>query len=262
MSNESPGALTPELIDELCSADIDGELDAACADLGIPVDDARAAIATNATRRGALARASSAVGAPLDGDSLDELERRRIARLASGRAFRSKVQDRRRLVFLGAAAVVAAIAIVAVIATRNNGGDKHVAVRGGAGPSTQTTLDIGIVKTGHEIESKLTAPTSDAALGGPGNPTSESSATAPHTGKSVSTGATSTPAPGATASRSATRCLASLPGAADASGLQVVATAQLRNRSVVVARGTLRGKHAIWAFVPAKCTPVLFYDGP
>src|SRR4051794_41932798 len=71
--------LTAAALDELLSADIDGELDRAAADLGVTPEAAQAAITTPAAvaRRAALTRASELVGSdlPLPSGDADRLLR-------------------------------------------------------------------------------------------------------------------------------------------------------------------------------------------
>jgi hypothetical protein len=278
MSNDSTRALTPELIDELCSADIDGELDAACAELGINVDDARAAIAASSARRDALTRAGVAVGETLPGDELDELERRRIVRFASGRAPHANVRDRRRAVLLGAAAVIAAVAIVAVVVSQFSGNDSSNKASSAKASATTvappTTVNLGVVQNGPDLARKFEAFAAGHASGSAGasngSPAADSTrAASKQTGGQFSTESNAPHASGGGAAAGVgspatgvpTRCLTTLPAASDATGVEIVATARLHGEWVAVARGLLRGRPALWAFRPADCSVVAFYNG-
>jgi hypothetical protein len=139
--NTPDAPLTPETLDELLSADLDGEFERAAAELGFTVDDARDALdAAPATpqRRAELIRARELLAAPvsvapsvtarlvaaaLDG-SVDELRAGRQRRTRSWR----------RLVTVAAAAAVAA-GVVALVATNRHAG-RSSTVASGALPKT------------------------------------------------------------------------------------------------------------------------------
>ncbi len=124
---ESP--LSPEILDELLSAEIDGELASAARDLGLTLDDATAALAADPgadRRREALRRARELLAAPaplnpsvelrLVATAIDRSTRERHARRARPR------RARQALTAVGSvAAAVAVIAGVLVLAANNRG---------------------------------------------------------------------------------------------------------------------------------------------
>lgn len=103
---------SPELLDELISAEIDGELDAACRDLGIPPEEAARLVAAAAARRDELARARTLLGAPPPLDDLLAARLRVGARRATAPARRAAGERRRRLRSLRLAGAAAAVLVV------------------------------------------------------------------------------------------------------------------------------------------------------
>ena len=125
--NPTHEPLDERVLDELLSADLDGELAAAAADLGLSVDEARAAISSAAAvaRRAALGRASAAVGAsvpPLDPDTTARLvtasitEARKDDELGTARRRRERRGDTARRVMVVAGSAAAAIAVIVGLA--------------------------------------------------------------------------------------------------------------------------------------------------
>lgn len=102
--------LPPETVDELLSAALDGELDAAAADLGVDLETARAAVSAHGERQEQLARARDAVA---DVQPLDEVTRRRLVSGAMAAAAPAVGAPRRRPAF--AVGGVAAAALVALL---------------------------------------------------------------------------------------------------------------------------------------------------
>ncbi len=270
MTNDAPTPhLDPELIDELCSADLDGELDAACADHGIGVADARVAIEAHSARRGELAGAGARVAALTADDELDELERRRMSRAATSRATRrASVRDRRARVLTAVASIAAtAAAVTAVVVLTRGGGNSSSKSAGTTAPhataaaTTPATVDVGTITDGRDLARRLhvTAAPQPSALGhsASGTPQSQSRGysdlAASTTGPSTRAGAAGAAAPA--------RCLPGLPLAAGATGVRIVAAARYQGEALNVARGTLGTTVVLWAFRPADCSVAVFYTG-
>jgi hypothetical protein len=80
MNGPEPEPLSPDLVDELLSAELDDEFDAAARELGLEPATARARLAATPgveQRRAALARAQAFVASD-EGDALDDVTRRRL----------------------------------------------------------------------------------------------------------------------------------------------------------------------------------------
>lgn len=101
--------LPPETVDELLSAVLDGEFDAAAADLGNDLATARTAVAAHGERLEQLSRARDAV---VDTPPLDEVTRRRLVSGAVIAATPAVHAPRRAVAVNG---VVAAAAVVALL---------------------------------------------------------------------------------------------------------------------------------------------------
>ena len=114
-------------LDTALSADLDGELDGYASDLGLPVDDVRAALAgpTTVARRAALVAARDALrddpGAPVP---LDDVTRRRLlAGAGVGSAARSAPRrDRGRLLRAAAAAAITLLVLGGLYAILHDSG--------------------------------------------------------------------------------------------------------------------------------------------
>jgi len=109
----TPEPLDPELLDELVSADLDGEFDAACADLGLDPAGARDRIAAtpgSGERRAALAAARDALAEPVPVDDVLAARLRAQARTAAGTGTAARRGARTRV--LGAIAAAAAVVVV------------------------------------------------------------------------------------------------------------------------------------------------------
>ena len=133
--NDRERPLSPDVVDELLSAEIDGELDRAAADLGLTLGEARAALDTApdvAARHAALIRARDllATSSPLDAGretrlvtaALDRFteERRDASRLRTRRLEKHRFANSWRvLVAVGSTAAV--VAGVVVLAATNPG---------------------------------------------------------------------------------------------------------------------------------------------
>jgi hypothetical protein len=118
-----PTPLTPETLDALLSAELDGDLEAAARDLGLSASEARARLTATAgvdARRAALTRARDLLASrpPVEASVEDRLVAAALARddLATVRARRARRQRQwRALVATGS--VAAAIAVVVGIAS-------------------------------------------------------------------------------------------------------------------------------------------------
>jgi hypothetical protein len=129
MNDTTP--LTADQIDELLSAELDGEFDAAARDLGLDPADARARLATEApavdARRGALAAARDALAEP---PAIDELVAARVrakaikaAGVAHDDAQHSSRTHRLRRLAAVSGGLAAAIAVIAGLAVVLQGTD-------------------------------------------------------------------------------------------------------------------------------------------
>jgi hypothetical protein len=164
--------LPPGTLDELLSADLDGELERAAADHGLPLDDARAALAEPdaVARRAALARARDLVVPavplhPADADRLvaGALERAREENeIAAARRRRNRVDAGRR-VAIAAASIVVVFGGIAVLArgttSSSSGGSKssaaaRPALRSSPAPESRS-LSLGDVSTDDALRAKV-----------------------------------------------------------------------------------------------------------
>ena len=116
---DTPRPLDPEHVDELLSADLDGELAGAASDLGYDADQVRAQIASDAelrARRDTLDRARHELG------SFSPLDDVTSARLRAAARAELRQPNRTRLYAIGgaiAAAVAIVVAIVAVVSSQS-----------------------------------------------------------------------------------------------------------------------------------------------
>jgi hypothetical protein len=155
--NENPPPLSPEHVDELLSAELDGEFDAAAIDLGLDPDRATELLAATDgvdARRRQLEAARGVLG---EVPPLDELTATRL-RTAAVAAASVSVDDparvRRRRAWTGVAgiaAVLVAVLGIATVANRNSSNPAEVATAGesnsnasrSAGPTTAPPLPSG-----------------------------------------------------------------------------------------------------------------------
>ncbi len=277
MSNDDPRPptpiLSPELLDELCSADLDGELDAACEDLGVPIADARDALAAYGPRRRQLDGARAAVGTTDDTDALDELDRRRIVGATVARFARPRSATRLRpvLAVVAAAAAVALVAIAATSLRRHDSAKSTAAGPSAAATATTTTVaprDLGDVADGRDIAQRLGIAHAPAPAPATTNAEQSYSVTTtasgqPSTQRSVDG---KKPSPlsdrfNLTEAANPQRCLADLPEASGSTGLRIVATARWHGETITIARGALNGAVVLWGFRPSNCTIAVFYTG-
>jgi hypothetical protein len=172
MSDEptpAPAPLGAADLDALLSAELDGDLAGAAADLGLAPDVAAARLAATPgaqQRRAALAGARELLGAPVAG--LDEHVRSdlvdaavRAARpddLAAARARReARHPPRARWLAASAAAVVALGLVVGVALTAGDDDRSDVAASGGTGPDDDGAAlpDVGEVRDQHQLRDRL-----------------------------------------------------------------------------------------------------------
>jgi len=170
----APTPPPPGPLDELLSADIDGELERAAAEHGLTLAAARAAIATPeaVVRRAALTQARELVAhpVPLDPDDADRmvaaaLERARHENeLAAARRHRNRFDAARR-VAIAAAAIVVVFGGIAVLARDNtsssSSGSKTASVgnagRSIAAPASSPAAELGDVSTSRALRAKVLA---------------------------------------------------------------------------------------------------------
>ncbi|HTK17160.1 MAG TPA: hypothetical protein VL769_12255 [Acidimicrobiia bacterium] len=142
MTDRTP--LSPEAVDALLSADLDGDLEAAARDLGLDARAARSRLAETPgveARRVALTRARDLLASrpPLEGARADRLVSAAIApgEMAIARARRNR-NERRWRVLVAAGSVAAAVAIVVGIASLAST-DKNVSSKSSGALSSRTT---------------------------------------------------------------------------------------------------------------------------
>jgi hypothetical protein len=149
---DTPRPIDPEHVDELLSADLDGELADAAADFGYDVDDVRAQLAADAelrARRDALdnARRELAVVRPLDEVT--------AARLRSAAREELRPAKRTRLYAISggiAAALVLVVGVVAVASNHSsNNGAKTEASANVAAPPTRPAAHVPAAVTGTDF---------------------------------------------------------------------------------------------------------------
>ena len=153
--SDAPLPLAPELVDELLSAELDGEFDAAAVDLGMPPATARERLAATPgveERRAALRAASAAVA---DTPALDELQDARSPRPRST-AFRehdvAPVRTRpshRWLVYASGGIAAALIGVFALTALSHESNTTSAASKGAAAPTTRAASGT----SGHGVPS-------------------------------------------------------------------------------------------------------------
>lgn len=169
--------INPDHLDELISADLDGELDRAASELGYPAPAVRAAFATAAAsrRRVALAQARERLGVipALGPDDSRRLVLGALARTEDDLA-RARAQHATRRRFAGSGRVLiavgsaaAAIAVVfALASTANNSGSSKSSAASapitltpppGPAPKSAAPLDLGNVSHPGVLRSKAAA---------------------------------------------------------------------------------------------------------
>lgn len=141
MNDFSIHSLAPDELDELLSAHLDGELDAACADLGYDVGTVRNAIESSpvaAARVAILGRAITAL--ETDGAvELDEISRRRLVKATMGHVPAQRTGGLSWGTAAAGLVAVAAFAGAIFVASRSD----TAADKTASSPQTQTTRNIG-----------------------------------------------------------------------------------------------------------------------
>jgi hypothetical protein len=171
--NDASAPLTADQIDELLSADLDGEFDAAALDLGLTVDEARRRLAASPDvegRRAMLTRARDAMVAPIDG--FDELLSARL-RSKAVKAFEQtrdarvseRSAQRRRGLYTVAGIAAMFVAVVAVGASVSTGdGDRDSTATAGA-PAPSSNADPGVESDASDGVTEYAASPTTPALG-------------------------------------------------------------------------------------------------
>src|SRR5262249_41513615 len=146
--------LRPDTLDELLSADIDGELERAAADLGLTLDDARTATAAPdaVARRAALVRARDLVApggrlarADTDGLAAAALDGARAENeLAAARRRRNRFDAGRRIA-IAAASIVVIFGAIAVLARGTTTSSNSKSANSSSAP---TTVEFGAPEAG------------------------------------------------------------------------------------------------------------------
>jgi hypothetical protein len=146
--NDTPAPLEPDQLDELLSAELDGEFDAAARDLGLRGDEAVARLQATPgveDRRRALAAASGALGEVPEIDELlaARLRAKAVRSLEEADARRADDRARRRnrlLVSAGgvAAALLAIVALAAGLGTHSSSSSNSKASSASSGADTST----------------------------------------------------------------------------------------------------------------------------
>jgi hypothetical protein len=148
---DTPRPIDPEHVDELLSADLDGELADAAADFGYDADDVRAQLATDAelrARRDALdnARRELAVVTPLDEVT--------AARLRNAAREELRPAKRTRLYAISggiAAALVLVVGLVAVASKHSSSTETKTAASNVAAPTHPAAPRVPAVATGTDF---------------------------------------------------------------------------------------------------------------
>ena len=140
-------------LDTALSAELDGELDAYAAELGLPADDVRAALATPpaVARRAQLAAAQDALRTEPVPDALDDVTRRRLLAGAGVGTSRAPAhRDRGWLLRPAAAAAITLVVLGGLYAIfHDSGGSGGSADKSGAGSAAAVAVtgDLGDVGT-------------------------------------------------------------------------------------------------------------------
>jgi len=170
--NSLPPPPPPDLVDELLSADLDGELGAACHDLGLTVEEAGRVLAGTAARRAELARARGLLAEP---PVLDDLlaARLRSAAHRAGTPAREAGTRRRRLrtmQLIGSAAAVLAVCVgvLSVVRAGDSGSNDLASARARTATVPRVT---GILDLGAQPDAAAAARAAIGALTAPPGPT-------------------------------------------------------------------------------------------
>jgi hypothetical protein len=166
--NDAPAPLPPEAVDDLLSAELDGDFDAAATNLGLAPDVARARLAATPDveqRRASLTRSRDALGVvdPVD----DVLQERLIAkglRAYDDRlAVRRMERSRRSRQIMSAAAIAAAVLVVVGVIAAVRGTPSTSSKSSSASPGSTAPAAAG--SGGASAGAKSLAPSSNANFG-------------------------------------------------------------------------------------------------
>lgn len=210
--------LSADDVDELLSADLDGDFDAAARARGLTPDGARALLAARPeveARRAALTRARESLGTAPDVDEL--LDARLVAK--AGRAYDAEIEHasdtrarRRRRVWQAAGSVAAAALVVVALVAVGRHGSSEDSAHSSAGATASTghppalpTTDYGNVADPAVLRSRVLATLQSPSFSA--NADSTSAAASQDLRRAAASGA-STSAP-ACATDARTRALAS-----------------------------------------------------
>jgi hypothetical protein len=267
-----PPPLPTDVVDELLSAELDGELDAAARDHGMSVDEAQAALAATPgtdARRAALARAQTASAG--DAVTLDAVTRERLVRAVRPRDL-VPATPRRDVPWARVIAIAASVAIVAGlvgITARGLGkssstANKSSGTTAAAAPEFGTaapTVSLGALDSDADLERMVRrfAPGSQQDASRADNGNTSGAVVAPSTTATAPTASPPRPSAGGRGA-AGSQCLAHLPPAA-AQGAHIVGYATHDGRVVAVAIAGGAGGPYAWAFDPASCAIVLAAAG-
>ncbi len=296
MTSFDPRPPSAELLDELVSARLDGELDHAIHDLGLDPNEVEHWLATPEAqaRAEAFGFVQTVVSAPVA--PLDELSRRRLVAGAlaadAGQTARTPTARRRSSV-LGGLAVAASIAVVIAVAVHSStttgrtttvaagttapsiaSSDKaRTSASNGAptvgssesptsqpGPQPRSLPDLGVVTSGADVAQRA-----DAELGP--NPVAPETAPSTDPTTSPTSDTTSAPSPPPSAPQPVTAAadppcsdeVAALTGTPDA---EIVATATLHGHHDEVVRARSGAHVEYWLVDPANCSVQLHTQAP
>jgi hypothetical protein len=269
----------------LYSAQLDGEFEAARAELGLDPGEAAARVAAlGESRRAAIEAARAALTAPepLEAaiaetmigaalahfDSAAEVSPAPASAPVGDLLAHRRRRDRRAAALrplLAAASVLVVLGVIS-LAIRGSSSGTNRALSSATtaklspnapGPAevSDALRDLGVIGSADQLRQAL-APQYSAAAGQATN------GVAPSTPAPAPTGAGAKAAPDAsTTPQSGTdRCLAQLPGPADLAGVHLVATATINGRRADVAAGTAGGATYVWAYDPGTCALLLTYS--
>ncbi|MGQ0825158.1 MAG: hypothetical protein ACT4OX_09075 [Actinomycetota bacterium] len=142
--NDSNEPLTPDVVDELLSAELDGELAAAAADLDLTVEDARRRLVSTPgvdTRRAQLGRARAVLAVePLSDSARAEMVRRAAA---SGPVDELAARRGRRRPWLLSSGIAAAVMLVVGLAVLAGGGGNDDVETASDAPAGDSPDDAG-----------------------------------------------------------------------------------------------------------------------
>ena len=286
-----PERFTPDQVDELLSAELDSEFDAAAIAIGLTPSEAAARLEATpgvASRRAALRIAQQRFTVPQT--ALSDIAREQMVRAAVAQSFitpitRAGSTRRRSVQFLAPLGAVAAAVLVVVVVTRGSGPRHASNTAAVAAPSSvagsptpkaaklrdqfgaqfgaqnRVPVDLGVIRNADELRAKL------LATGGRAERfTTDSQRITVQPGASTTVHrAAGNPAPTTSApanaveldAASSIQCLARLPIRGGSSPPQIVATATFQGHAVVVAVSDDGRTTYVWAFRADSCALVL-----